>query len=174
MLTLDAFVSGAFDRVVYWGTSGEKITDTYAFDSFGIAELIENSVLLYGQDVRGHMKAPTFSDLHADVAQHYKTIRKYVQQTGRNLYSFGWLLDIARCLYTLRTGKIIAKTIAADWALENNLCPVPDALKIAVKVRRSSFIYKADKLMLDYAETLAESIQCFADVLEKELKGIVH
>ena len=36
MLTLDAFLTGKADRVVYWGTSGERITDTYMFDSFGI------------------------------------------------------------------------------------------------------------------------------------------
>lgn len=172
MLTLEAFVSGSSDRVVYWGTSGERITDTYVFDSFGMTELIESSVLLHGRDIRGQLKAPSFSDLYADVERHYETIRKYAQKTGRNLYSFGWLLDIARCLYTLRTGKIIAKTAAADWALENDLCPVPDALKIAVNVRRNPFIYKADKQTLDYAETLAEPIQCFANVLEKELKRI--
>lgn len=34
MLTLDAFLSGAADRVVYWGTSGERVTDRYVFDSF--------------------------------------------------------------------------------------------------------------------------------------------
>ena len=158
------------DRVVYWGTSGEKITDTYVFDSFSMAELIESSTLLYGRDIRGQLKAPIYSDLYADVKRHYETIRMYVQKTDRNLYSFGWLLDIARCLYTLRTGKIIAKTAAADWALENNLCPVPNALKIAVKVRKAPLLYEADKQMLDYAETLGESIQRFADVLEKELE----
>lgn len=137
MLTREAFMSRYSDRVVYWGTSGERITDTYVFDSFGMAELIESSTLLYGRDIRGQLKAPIYSDLYADVKRHYETIRKYVQKTDRNLYSFGWLLDIARCLYTLRTGKIIAKTAAADWALENNLCPVPNALKIAVKVRKA-------------------------------------
>ena len=145
MLTLNAFISKSSDRVVYWGTSGERITDTYAFDSFGMAELIESSTLLCGRDIRGQLKAPSFGDLYADVKRHYETIRKYVQKTGRSLYSFGWLLDIARCLYTLRTGKIIAKTAAADWALENNLCPVSDALKIAVKVRRNPLMYKAEK-----------------------------
>lgn len=172
MLTLDAFLTGKADRVVYWGTSGERITDTYMFDSFGMAELIENSTLLYGRDIRGQLQAPSFSDLYADVKRHHETIRKYVQKTGRSLYSFGWLLDIARCLYTLRTGKIIAKTAAAEWALENDLCPVPEALKIAVKVRRNPLIYKTEKQMLDYEETLAEPIQRFADVLEKELERI--
>ena len=89
MLTLDAFMSGSSNRVVYWGTSGERITDTYAFDSFGMAELIESSVLLHGRDIRSQLKTPSFSDLYADVERHYETIRKYAQKTGRNPYSFG-------------------------------------------------------------------------------------
>lgn len=174
ILTLDAFILKSSDRVVYWGTSGERITDTYVFDSFDMAELIESSVLFHGLDIRGQLKSPSFSDLYADVERHYKTIRKYVHKTERCLYSFGWLLDIARCLYTLSTGSIIAKTSAGEWALENDLCPTPDAIKFAVKVRRNPWIYRYEKETLNYAETLAEPIQRFADVLEKELKGIVH
>lgn len=170
MLTLDAFLSKKTDRVVYWGTSGERITDSYAFDSFGMAELIESSILLYGKDIRKELKYPTFHELYADVKRHYETIRKYAQSTGRSFYSFGWMLDIARCIYTLRTGKIIAKTDAAEWALENNLCYYPDALRFALKVRRNPLEYKDDKETFDYAETLAEPIQRFADVLENELK----
>lgn len=170
MLTLDAFLSKKTDRVVYWGTSGERITDKYAFDSFGMAELVESSVLLYGKDIRKELKYPAFHELYADVKRHYDTIRKYAQSTGRSFYSFGWMLDIARCIYTLRTGKIIAKTDAAEWALENNLCPDLDALRFALKVRRNPLEYKDDKETFDYAETLAEPIQHFADVLEKELK----
>ena len=169
MLTLDAFLSKKTDRVVYWGTSGERITDKYAFDSFGMAELVESSVLLYGKDIRKELKYPTFHELYADVKRHYETIRKYAQSTGRSFYSFGWMLDIARCIYTLRTGKIIAKTNAAEWALENNLCPDPDALRYALKVRSNPLEYKDDKLTFDYAETLGEAVQRFADVLEKEL-----
>ena len=170
MLTLDAFLSKKTDRVVYWGTSGERITDSYAFDSFGMAELIESSILLYGKDIRKELKYPTFHELYADVKRHYETIRKYAQSTGRSFYSFGWMLDVARCIYTLRTGKIIAKTDAAEWALENNLCYYPDALRFALKVRRNPLEYKDDKETFDYAETLAEPIQRFADVLENELK----
>lgn len=170
MLTLTAFLSRSFDRVVYWGTSGERITDTYIFDSFCMKELMESGILLYGSDIRSQLNMPGFSNLYADVKHHYETIRKYVQKAERSLYSFGWLLDIARCLYTLRTGEIIAKTTAADWALENDLCPVPDALKTALEVRKAPLEYKNDKQTLDYAETLAGSIQKFADVLEDELE----
>lgn len=170
MLTLDAFLSKKTDRVVYWGTSGVQITDSYAFDSFGMAELVESSVLLYGKDIRKELKYPAFHELYADVKRHYETIRKYAQSTGRSFYSFGWMLDIARCIYTLRSGKIIAKTDAAEWALENNLCPVPDALKTALKVRKAPLEFKTDESTLDYAQTLGEPIQKFADVLEKELE----
>lgn len=169
MLTLDAFLHKKVDRVVYWGTSGERITDRYVFDSFSMAELMESGVLLFGKDIRGQLEVPTFDDLYAGVKRHYETIRKYGQQTDRSFYSFGWMLDIARCMYTLRTGKIIAKTKAAEWALEYNLCPNPDALKTALHVRQNPLDHKDDSKIFDYAETLAEPIQHFADVLENEL-----
>ena len=92
-----------------------------------------------------------------------------MQNVGRSLYSFGWMLDIARCIYTLHTGKIIAETDDAGWVMENNLCPDSDALRIALEVRRSPLEHKEDKQTFDYAEMLGEPIQRFADVLEKEL-----
>jgi len=138
-----------------------------------MAELIESGVLLYGKDIRNQLTKPEFRALYADVNKHYETIRKYAQKTGRSFHSFGWMLDIARCIYTLRTGKIIAKTNAAEWALENNLCPDPDALRYALKVRRSPLEYKDDNQTFDYAETLAEPVQRFADALEKELKSVL-
>ena len=169
MLTLDAFLHGSADRVVYWGTSGERITDHYSFDCFSITELIESSILLFGPDVRSQLKTPTFDELCEGVKRHYEAIRRYVQKTDRSIYSFGWMLDIARCVYTLRTGKIIAKTAAAEWALENKLCPDPNVLEISLKVRENPLVLKKDEMYLDYAETLAEPIQSFADVLEREL-----
>ena len=170
MLTLDAFLIGKKDRVVYWGTSGAKITDHYTLDSFGMTELIESSILLYGNHIRNQLKAPEFSELYSDVKHHYEIIRKYAQNTRRSIYSFGWMLDIARCIYTLRTGKIIAKTDVGEWALENNFCPVPDALKTALKVRKAPLEFQKDKSTLDYAQMLSEPIQMFVDVLKKELK----
>lgn len=109
---------------------------------------------------------------YADVNRHYQTIRKYAQSTGRNFYAFGWLLDISRCLYTLRTGRIISKTKAAAWALQNDLCPDVHALTTALDVRRCPLKYRDDQETFDYAETLGEPVQRFADVLEQELKAI--
>lgn len=172
MLTKSAFFTNADDRVVYWGTSGERITNRYLFDGFCQAELIESSVLLYGKDIREELQYPDLHALYADVNRYYQMIRKYAQSTGRNFYAFGWLLDISRCLYTLRTGRILSKTKAAEWALQNNLCPDVHALTTALDVRKCPLKYRDDQETFDYAETLGEPVQRFADVLEKELNAI--
>lgn len=80
MLTLNAFLSKTSDRVVYWGTSGERITDSYILDSFGMAQLIESSVLLCGKDIRKKLKYPDFHELYTDVKRHYETIQKYAKK----------------------------------------------------------------------------------------------
>lgn len=170
MLTFAAFASKKSDYVVYWGTSGQRITNEYALDSFSLTELLQNGKLLYGKDIRNQLTPPTYADLFKDVEKHCNAIRRFAQTTDRSVYSFGWLLDIARGIYTLRTGAVTSKTKAAQWALKNNLCPVPDALKTALKVRKKPLAYRNDTAIWDYAETLAPNIQSFANVLEKELK----
>lgn len=170
MLTLDAFLCGKKDRVVYWGTSGERIADNYAFDAFCMSELLDSGVLLYGNDLRGNFIHPDFDALKENVTRHYETIRKYAGLSGRSFYTYGWLLDISRCIYTLRTGKIIAKTAAGEWALKEKLCPCEAVLAKAVKIRKEPDIYKNDTAIFDYAETIGEDIQRYADILERELK----
>lgn len=169
MLSVSGFMNKTPDRVVYWGTSGQRITDSYTFDSFSMAELLENGILLFGNDIRCGLEYPAYESLRFDVERHYNAIRRYAQTTDRSLYSFGWLLDIARCIYTLRTGKIIAKTKAGEWALKNGICPVSSELEKALSVRKNPTEYLKDVATFDYAETLGPAIQKFADVLEKEL-----
>ena len=170
MLTLRSFLTGEPDRVVYWGTSGERVTDKYNFDSLCLAELLEYGQLLHGEDIRGELKPPSFDLLYDDIYRHYEAIREYAQKPSRSIYSFGWMLDIARCIYTLRTKKMISKSEAGAWALENKLCKKPEALIFALMVRSDPTMYKNIPQTLNYAQTLTEPIQRFADVLERELK----
>ncbi len=170
MLTLSAFIANGPDCVVYWGTSGQRITDHYRLDSFSLSEIMHMGRLLCGKDIRSCLKAPKYADFYRDVKKHYETIRRYAKTTGRSFYTFGWLLDIARGLYTLRYGAVASKTAAGMWALDNGLCPVQRALETALKVRKNPQDYINDEPMLDYAENLDSDIQRFADVLEKELK----
>ena len=172
MLPLSAFLSKAPDRVVYWGTSGQRITDTYSFDSFCLWELLHTGQLLHGPELRDQMTPPTYASLREDVKKHCDSIRRYGHTTGRSLYSFGWLLDIARGLYTLRTGAVISKTAAGQWALEQGLCPDPGALETALLVRRDPLSYRDDPGILDCAGTIAHAVRRFADVLESELDAL--
>ncbi len=81
----------------------------------------------------------------------------------------GWLLDIARGIYTLRTGKIIAKTAAGEWALKELLCPDIDILQKAAQIRKESLHYSKEDKSIDNAV-----IQRFSDVLEGELANTVQ
>lgn len=169
MLTLDAFINKTPDRVVYWGTSGQRITESYQFDSFSMKILLEKGRLLFGEDVREKLTVPTCAELKKDVEKHLDSIRNCAHLSGNSLYSFGWMLDISRCLYTLHTGNIIAKTAAGEWALKEGLCPTPDTLEYALEARRTPRLYKDDEKSLEYAGTINGDIQQYADILEREL-----
>ena len=169
MLSLEAFLQNTPDRVVYWGTSGERITDRYDFNSLSRLDLLENGVLLHGREVRDRMHRPTAAELRADIAAHLDTVRRYAHLTGKSLYTFGWLLDISRCLYTLRTGGILPKTKAGEWALSEGLCPVPEALALALRARKEPLVYGRAQVVLDRAGALNRDIQRYGDVLEAAL-----
>lgn len=170
MLSLQSFLNRKPDTVVYWGTSGQQIMDTYHFDSFGRYELKTNGVLLAGKDVRSEIPMPSYADMRAAVQSRYETIRRDAVRTGESPYSCGWLLDIARCIYTIRTGTVIAKTEAGEWALRQRLCPVPETLKKAIFVRREPLKYRNDLEFGIWARSLGNDVQRFADVLEQELR----
>lgn len=99
-----------------------------------------------------------------------QSIGTYAVKTDQSLYSAGWMLDIARCLYTLETGKIIGKTSAGEQALENNLCSDSSVLEKVIEIRKEPLHFKNDESTKQWLETLGPSIQCFADVLEKGIK----
>jgi hypothetical protein len=124
---------------------------------------------LYGDELRDKFNYPTKDSIIGAVINHYETIKKYAITTDRSLYSAGWLLDIARCIYTLRTGEIIAKTKAGKWALDNNLVLDIEVMEKVISIREEPNKYKNDNEVMKWLETLGEYIQRFADVLEKEI-----
>jgi len=163
MLSVDALLNGKTERIVYWGTSGQRIVDTYSLDSFAIAEILDSGILLFGNDIRDKFSYPTHEQFKADIHRHLITIREH----GTD--GWGWLLDIARGIYTIQTGKVIAKTLAGEWALEKEVCPVMESLKRAVEVRKFPLKYKNLEEYQNYAKHTGDDIQQFADVLEKEI-----
>ena len=107
IVSLAEFLSGHFTRVVYWGTSGQRILSSCPFDAFARYELLNTGRLVAGEDIRDQLTPPTYSQLRQEIIRHDRAIRSYAVQTDETLYSCGWLLDIARGIYTLRTGEVI-------------------------------------------------------------------
>lgn len=162
MLSKDAFFDNKKECAVYWGTSGQRITDNFKLDSFAMAELLDNGILLYGNDIRSKMAYPNYSQMRDDIKNHFSSARTYGT-------SVGWLLDISRGIYTLRTGKIISKTAAGQWALDNDLCPNTEAMQKAIKIRKDPQKYSNDERCIDNA-----LIQQFLDMAEKELTKTIQ
>jgi len=156
MLSADAFLNNKNERIVYWGTSGQRITENYTIDSFGMAALLDYGILVYGDDIREKMKYPSYIQMRDDIVHHVGTARKHGSVAG-------WLLDIARGIYTLRTGKIIAKTAAGEWALKEGLCPDLEMLRKAVQIRKNPQQFTREDRIVDNAV-----IESFADVLDEE------
>ncbi len=164
-ITWNAFLKKEKDCVVYWGTSGQRITDAYHFDPFSTMELLTCGKLLYGPDHRERIAYPARDEIVHAVKEHYDTIRRYAKETSKSLYSAGWLLDIARCLYTLKSNDIIAKTQAGKWAIENKLVPDVEMMQRVIHIRENPMTAKADEETLDWLASLGPHIQQFANVL---------
>lgn len=161
--------SGSFERLVYWGTSGQRITDNCSPDVFSRYELAHYGRRIWGTADRSIFISPERSELIAAVRKHYDAIRRYVTSTDKSLYSCGWLLDISRCIYTLRHNDVISKTRAGCWALEEHIFTDEYPLRRTLDIRRAPLAYKDRDDVRQWLATLAPVVQQYADVLEREL-----
>jgi hypothetical protein len=168
LANLDEYRGRSFRRLVYWGTSGQRITDRFAPDPFAEFELANCGRAVYGEQP-WPFPAPGREELVDAIRAHYDAIRKYAVQTDERLYSCGWLLDMARCVYTLRYNEVIAKTKAGLWALEEHIFPDEEALKKTVEIRQQPLARKDSEEVKQWLKALGPVVQRYADVLEREL-----
>ena len=70
-----------FTRLVYWGTSGQRICDKYTPDVFASLELVRYGQVVYGEDERSIFSLPDRNDILSAIRPRYETIRKYAKQT---------------------------------------------------------------------------------------------
>lgn len=165
----DGFLYNKRDRVVLWGASSDRITSLYVADVFTILDILDNGVLICGDDIRQDMKRPTHSDIIAAVGKQLAGIRAGAKRHAQNISKAGLMLDIARSLYTLEKDKVISKTEAGEWALEKGIVPEPQVMEQVLEIRAHPDVYKDDSVVIDWANGLAHSINAFADVLENKL-----
>lgn len=168
---LDEFRNQSFSRLIYWGTSGQRVTNRYALDSFSAFELAKYGKCIYGN--RPWIRpAPGREELIQGVRDHYDCIRKYAVQTDDRLYSCGWLLDIARCIYTLRHNDVIAKTQAGIWALNEHIFSDELPLRKTIEIRQNPSIVEDREDVKQWLMGLGPVVQNYANVLEFELKNV--
>ena len=166
----DEYLTGSFSRLVYWGTSGERITDRWRQDVFSLYDLAKYGRSVCGEMDRGIFAEPSAMDLREAVRQHYESIRRYAVRTDEKLYSCGWLLDIARCVYTLRYNDVTAKTQAGIWALSEHVFEDEEPLRKALGIRQDPAAYKDREDVKQWLRGLGPTVQRYADVLERELR----
>lgn len=166
---LDEYRSNHFSRLIYWGTTGQRITSTYELDAFSRYELAKYSKSVFGKDDWSLFSMPDRQTMISAVRTHYETIRKYATQTDEQLYSCGWLLDIARCIYTLRYHDVISKTQAGIWALNAHIFPDETPLRKAIEIRQHPLLFRDREDVKRWLEKLGPVIQRYADVLEHAL-----
>lgn len=156
----DAFVTGSKSTAVYWGTSGQRISDSFTADCFTLAQA-EHWIHLRGEDIRERITKPTVDELYSGVRRHYETIRDYAAMTSNPLYRCGWMLDIARCLYTLKTGQVTSKTYAGECALQHGWCPDETVLRDALAVRYDPTLIRqiSDEAIERFNAVLGETLR---------------
>lgn len=172
IVSFQEYLTGQYTRLVYWGTSGQRITDRFRLDPFSRWELVRHGKQVYGAPVEGLFMEPTRAELIDAVRQHCEGIRRYAVETDERLYSCGWLLDIARCVYTLRYGGVISKTRAGAWALEEHLFAEEAALQKTLLIRKDPLAYRDRPDIRSWLRSLGPTVQRYADVLERELKKV--
>ncbi|MBR6090735.1 MAG: nucleotidyltransferase domain-containing protein [Anaerolineaceae bacterium] len=166
---LNEYLTGSFTRLVYWGTSGERITDRWQQDTFASYELAKYGRSVRGTDDKSIFAKPSVMDLRRAVREHYGSIRRFAVRTDEKLYSCGWLLDIARCIYTLRNSDVIAKTQAGIWALSEQIFENDEPLRKAIMIRQDPMVYKNRDDVKQWLKSLGPVVQRYADVLEREM-----
>lgn len=106
VLPFGCYESGGEADAAYWGTSGQRVTRRFEVSVFTRLEILDMGRLVHGRERRGEMRRPGYPELREGVAAHYAVIRRHALPPAANLHTAGWMLDIARCLYSLRTGGI--------------------------------------------------------------------
>ncbi len=169
MMSLEEYLTRDYRRVVYWGTTGQRITARYQEDVFARFELARLGKRIRGSAERTLFEQPSREEMLSAIRKHAETVRTFAAQTNESLYSCGWLLDTARCVYTLRRHDVTGKTQAGEWALREHIFPEEAALEQTLVVRRNPLAYKDRPEIRQWLSGLGPTVQRDADVLEREL-----
>ncbi len=163
------FFSSLNGRAVYWGTTKQRVTQNLEVDVFSRWILATRGICIVGDNLLLGYEVPPYKALVSAIHGVLEAIVVHAQITDASIYSAGWMLDIARCLYTLEKGGVTSKTKAALWVLEQGLAPEPLVLQRVLHVRRNPEVLVEEETRR-WLCSLGPVIQRFACVLDDLLR----
>ena len=159
---LDPAVPG---RALCWGTGGERFWEANKLGWFVHQVIRERGLVVWGEDIRCEIPAPTLEDLTGEARSCFMTIRDHGQ--GGNLHSVDWLLSAARMLLWLRENRFSSKSEAADWGYLHAKGDWREMLPKAKELRLNPSMAEADEVKR-WLEGLTPPIQQACDELTLE------
>ena len=103
---------------ISWGGSGERLNSNYEISGFSLKGLIDNGVLVYGEDIKKQLPYPTDEIILAQIDNLINTIRIHAVSTSDDVHSVDWLFLICQSIYWLKTKEITCKTKATQWVID--------------------------------------------------------
>ena len=71
-------------KIVYWGTSGQRILSRFSLDPFTRMELIRDGIPVFGTDFRHLISPPDRAEIVQAIQRHYEAIRTYGEGPDRS------------------------------------------------------------------------------------------
>ena len=173
ILPLADLISETPSRAVYWGTSGQRITDDFTADLFLMKQLTTSAKLLIGNDIRAGLREPSYDELVAAISAHLDCVRNHASATGHPLYSYGWLLaDLPAAYGPSAPEKSSQKPKPENGHSKTTSAPTKQPYRYALRARKAPLAAKNAPGLMQVAGMIAPAIQTYADVLEAELKKV--
>jgi hypothetical protein len=145
---------------------GERMKTRYDLAGFSMRNLLDDGVLVFGEDARSAIPYPSDTEMLEQVRNMINTVRKHAVTANDDIHSADWLFLICQSLYWLNTGKIACKSKAALWAKSNfdfNWC---NELDKAINIRNNPEESSSAENRL-WLSGLGSTIQSACDTLAK-------
>lgn len=162
-IPLDALIDGESERVVYWGKKGARITDRYVMSALSTIELLDSGVLISGKEIRDRIKRPSLEEIKNDAGLYVKGVLRNIRWERSEEKLSERMLEMARCLCTLETGRVLSKTKAAETVALIGEYPFEDTLRRISDRRREASDKKSPCGVGVF--TLEENVRAFAKVI---------
>lgn len=113
-------------RVVWWGTSGERLWESSWLGWFDCLGIRKRGVVIHGEDLRCEFPTPTREQLAAEAARFVATVRRHGR--GGELHSVDWRAHLQKGAWLRRnpdqakSGGVIAWLCTLDAPIQEACC----------------------------------------------------